>query len=73
MAVYLPDLNPTESLLDYLERKLERLPTATLSQLWDTLNDLWENIQLEIIQNLVSSVPQRFKAVIKARGGYTKY
>ena len=40
MAVYLPDLNPIESLLDYLERKLERLPTATLSQLWDTLNDL---------------------------------
>ena len=44
--------------------KLEKFPT-TLSQLWDTLNDLWENIPSEIIQNLVSSMPQRIEAVSK--------
>ena len=68
-----PDLNPIENLWEYLERKLEKLPTTTLSQLWDTLNDLWENIPSEIIQNLVSSMSQRTEAVIKAKGGHTKY
>ena len=52
---------------------LFREETATLSHTLDTLNDLWENIQSEIIENLVSSIPQRIKAIIKARGGYTKY
>ena len=53
-----PDLNPIEILYDYLERKLEKLPTTlSLSQLWDTLYDLWENIPTEIIQNLVSLMP----------------
>ena len=68
-----PDLNPIENLWDYLDRKLDVLPTTTLSQLWDTLSDLWENIPTEIIENLVSSMPQRIEAVIKARGGHTKY
>ena len=72
-AAQSPDLNPIENIWDYLERKLEKLPTTTLSQLWDTLNDLWENIPTEIIQNLVSSMPRRIEAVIKARSGHTKY
>ena len=63
-----PDLNPIENLWEYLERKLEKLPT-TLSQLWDTINDLWENTPMEIIQNLVSSMPQRIKAVLKQSVG----
>ena len=67
-----PDLNPIGILCDYLERKLEKLP-ITLSQLWDTLNDLYENIPTEIIQNLVLSMPRIIEAVIKARGGHTKY
>ena len=39
-----PDLNPIENLWDYLERKLEKLPTTTLSQLWDTKRSLGEYI-----------------------------
>ena len=73
MASTISRLKPNRELMDYLERKLEKLPTTTLSQLWDTLNDLWENIPSEIIQNLVSSMPRRNDAVIKARGGHTKY
>ena len=38
-----PDLNPIENLWDYLERKLERLPTTSLSIMGHP-NDLWENI-----------------------------
>ena len=54
--------------MDYLKRKLEKLSTTTLSQLWDTLSDLWENIPTDIIENLVSSMPRRIETVIKARG-----
>ena len=64
---------PNRELVGYLERKLEKLPTINISQIWDTLNDYLENILSEIIQNLVSSMLQRIEAVIKARGGHTKY
>ena len=33
----------------------------------------WDKIEPEVCQNLIESVPRRMEAVIKAKGGYTKY
>ena len=33
----------------------------------------WSNISLEMLRNLITSLPHRIDAVIKAKGGNTKY
>jgi hypothetical protein len=33
----------------------------------------WEDIKPEVCQRLIESMPRRITAVIKARGGHTKY
>ena len=33
----------------------------------------WNQTQPEVVQNLIESMPRRVAAVVKAKGGYTKY
>jgi hypothetical protein len=33
----------------------------------------WNEIEPEVYQNLIESMPRRVEAVIQAKGGYTKY
>ena len=70
-----PDLNPIEHLWEILKRRLasyERAPGGIL-ELWERVQDEWEKIDIEICQKLIESLPKRVEAVIKAKGGYTKY
>ena len=32
-----------------------------------------EGVEPEVVQNLIESMPRRVAAVVKAKGGYTKY
>ena len=70
-----PDLNPIEHLWEHLKKRLgdyERPPGGIL-ELWDRVQVEWEKIPVEVCQNLIESMPRRVEAVIKAKGGYTKY
>ena len=33
----------------------------------------WDKIEPEVYQNLIESMPRRVAAVVKAKGGHTKY
>ena len=33
----------------------------------------WDKIGLEVCQNIIESMSRRVSAVVKARGGHTKY
>ena len=68
-----PGLNSIENVWDYLERKLEKLPTTTLTQLWNTSRDLRKNITLKVVQNQFFSMPRRIEVLSKTKGGKTKY
>ena len=68
-----PDLNPIENLWDYIERKLEKVLSTTLKGLSQTVKNIWQGIPQEVISNLISSMPRRIEAVIKAKGGHTQY
>ena len=37
------------------------------------LTQIWNEISLETLQNLIKSMPERIKAVIENNGGHTKY
>jgi hypothetical protein len=70
-----PDLNPIEHLWSHLKRRLTEYaePPAGVHELWERIQKEWEAIPKEVCQNLISSMPRRVAAVIKAHGGHTKY
>ena len=70
-----PDLNPIEHLWTHLKRKLAEYeePAKGITELWERVEREWEGIEKSVCQNLISSMPRRVAAVIKAKRGYTKY
>ena len=70
-----PDLNPIEHLWRILKRKLAAYPEAPqgMEELWQRVQVEWEKIGVEECRKLIESMPARVKAVLKAKGGYTKY
>ena len=50
-----------------------KLPPKGILELWERVEKEWEKIGSEVCQNLIESMPRRVEAVLKAKGGYTKY
>jgi len=70
-----PDLNPIEHLWDVLKRKLAtyETPPSGMLELWERVEAEWNKVTEADCMGLIESMPQRVAAVIKAKGGYTKY
>jgi Transposase/DDE superfamily endonuclease len=70
-----PDLNIMENIWAILKRRLGQyeVPPNGMRELWDRVQVEWEKIGAEDCQKLIMSMPDRCKAVIKAKGGHTKY
>jgi hypothetical protein len=70
-----PDLNPIEHLWSHLKRRLAEYPEppTSIKELWERAEKEWEAIPLKVCQGLIESMPRRVRAVLKAKGGYTKY
>lgn len=70
-----PDLNPIENLWSLLKRKIGERPEAPkgILELWSVVQEEWSKINLGYCRALIDSMPNRCKAVIRARGGPTKY
>ena len=70
-----PDLNPIEHLWQHAKQQLAL--TANLpkkeSDLWAEFESVWNAIDSRTCTNLIDSMPSRVQAVLKARGGHTKY
>lgn len=79
---YSPDLNPIENLWSILKQEIYKryphystLPSndATKRLLIATATEVWHKIEVKVMRKLVSSMKRRLKAVIRAKGWYTKY
>lgn len=70
-----PDLNPIEHLWGILKRKIyeHEYPAEGVDEIWERAAAAWAKITIEEVQNLIGSMPRRIEAVIKAKGGHTKY
>lgn|SRR5215470_2064560 len=70
-----PDVNCIEHLWAYLKRKLGEYEThpRSIHELWERIEVEWEKIPQEFCINLIHSMPRRIEALLKAKGGYTKY
>lgn len=68
-----PDLNPIEHLWSTLKTRIRNHRIATKDSLKTALREEWNKITAEDCKKLVCSLPNRIDAVIRARGGPTKY
>ncbi|GFY11212.1 transposable element Tcb2 transposase [Trichonephila clavipes] len=72
---YSPDLNPIEHVWDMLGRRTasRQFPPTSLLELRRELIDEWCNIPQDQIDNLILSMPRRWKAGIASSGRHTPY
>jgi transposase len=68
-----PDLNPIEHMWDHVARQVRKINPQTSAALKDAIETAWYNTPVEVVQNLISSMPRRIAAVVAAKGGPTKY
>ncbi|GFT79010.1 transposable element Tc1 transposase [Trichonephila clavipes] len=70
-----PDLNPFEHLWHILEHGMKDHHTAPTkpTELWAALVNIWQVIPMKRFQKLVESMPRHVVAVMKTRGGSTRY
>jgi DDE superfamily endonuclease len=70
-----PDLNPIESLWRHLKRQLAAYDTepTSMHELWKRVEVEWYKVPVGTCIDLIESMPRRVAAVLKAKGGYTKY
>ena len=70
-----PDLNPIENLWQHLKSQLTgyKSPPSGVFELWERAAEEWAKIEVEECQKLIESMPRRCAAVIRAKGGHTKY
>lgn len=70
-----PDLNPIENVWDALQRRMldREMEPHGIEELANALQEEWEAIQGDLINNVIRSMPQRCQEVIRSRGGPTHY
>lgn len=68
-----PDLNPLENIWAEIDKKLAKTKISSMSELEVALHKCWCEITRQDVLSVIESMPDRIEAVIKARGGRTKY
>ena len=68
------DLNPIENLWTNMKNKVSEKQPLSGAELLKAIKEVWvKEIFKEYCQSLIESMLRRIKAVIKNRGGHTKY
>ncbi len=68
-----PDLNPIENLLNIVKRKMRIKRPKNADELKTTVKETWASRPPQQCHKLITSMPRRIEAVIKAKGAPTKY
>ncbi len=68
-----PDLNPIENQWGIVKRKMRNNRPKNADELKATVKETWASIQPQQCHKLITSMPRRIEAVIKAKGAPTKY
>ncbi|GFU90037.1 transposable element tcb2 transposase [Trichonephila clavipes] len=70
-----PDMNIIEHISDALQRAVQKRcpPPLTSTGLWTSLQDSWCQLPPPLLQTLIESMPRRVAALLRARGGPTRY
>lgn len=67
-----PDLNSIEHIWAHIKRRLKTSHNSR-QRLRSDVAKIWNEVEEEVLRSLYESMPNRWRAVIKAKGGQTKY
>ena len=70
---YSPDLNPIENLWGIIKGKLKGKTFTTMTSLKNKLINIWEHIELDLVERLCESIYERIEIWIKTKGALTNY
>jgi transposase len=68
-----PDLNPIENLLAIMKNRLEKVSCKNLQDLQQEIEKIWQEIPIEMIHSLISSMPNRINQCINLNGAKVDY
>ena len=68
-----PDINPIENVWGIIGQIIRKKKITNSALLYREVQEIWYGLQPQLLQNLYKSMSQRVAAIIKARGGPTKY
>lgn len=68
-----PDLNPIEHVWEMVDRKIRQYKAKNAGELMNLIQMEWQKIPDDYLKNLVLSMPNRLRAVIRSRGFATRY
>ncbi len=68
-----PDLNPIENLWGIVKRKMRDTRPNNADELKAAIKETWASIPPQQCHKLITSMPRRIEAIIKAKGAPTKY
>lgn len=68
-----PDLNPIEHLWNDVDKIIKQKKPSNLDALYAIIEETWKNIPIDRCLSLIQSMPRRCDAVLKNKGGITKY
>ena len=68
-----PDLNPIENVWSILDQKCKDRRPNNEDELFQELQHAWNNLPVDLLTELVDSMPHRCAQVIAAKGGPNKY
>lgn len=68
-----PDLNPIENLWGIMKKRLQEVAPRDKKELISSIKSIWANLDKKHCEPLVKNMPERLRAVIKAKGDATKY
>ena len=68
-----PDMNVIEHLWSIIKQKIAKRKPSNLEQLDEAIKKEWNQFDSKFTNSLVESMPRRILALLKARGGHTKY
>ena len=70
-----PDMNPIEHIWYLLKKQINKRKTIprNVEELKQAILEEWEKIDIQTINKLIDSMPNCIQALLKAKGGPTKY
>lgn len=70
-----PDLNPIENIWSLLKHAVHtrRIRPRTTKDMLTALNEEWQRVSKDYLNKLINGMPERIQAVIKNKGGTTRW
>jgi transposase len=70
-----PDLNPIENIWAWMKHEIttKYMYVTSKAEMQRIAMEMWENFGDDKWNGIIASMPERMKAVIKAKGGHTRY